>query len=196
MGLPTTFVRLSTCKMRCAWCDTSYSFTPGKNYNLDEIMEKIRDRHTKFVCITGGEPLLQKNVYLLIKILCDENFTVSLETGGGISTKSVDPRAHIILDVKCPGSGMSHHNLWENLDLLRPQDEIKFVLKDRKDYEWAKNIYKKNKKLSKAGAILFSPVHEELPPNHLAEWILEDKLPVRLNLQLHKYIWPNENKGV
>lgn len=195
-GLPTSFVRLAQCNLRCTWCDTSYSFTKGTSYSIPEIIDMIKKSGCHYVCITGGEPLLQKNVHQLMTQLADLNFTISLETSGSLSISSVDPRVSVILDIKCPGSKMSHKNDWQNMTHLKPQDEIKFVLLDRQDYDYAKEMIQKYALHEKVKEILLSPVHNVLNPQDLVRWVLEDKLKIRLNLQLHKWIWPPETKGV
>lgn len=195
-GLPTTFIRLSACNLRCSWCDTTYSFKRGLPYQLDDIIAQIKNNNCPYVCVTGGEPLLQQNVYALISRLCNEKFIVSVETGGSLSTIHIDPRAITILDIKCPGSLMSHKNYFQNLYQLRPQDEVKFVLLDRADYDYAKEICHRYSLFKRQKEVLFSPVHGKIDPKELIKWILEDQLPVRLNLQLHKYIWDPLTKGV
>lgn len=195
-GLPTAFIRLSACNLRCTWCDTPYSFKQGQAHSLDEIIKKVEKSGCRHVCLTGGEPLLQNNVYTLMKELCDLKFILSLETGGSLTTEKVDSRVHIILDIKCPESGMNHKNYWPNLARLRSHDEVKFVLVNRSDYQFAKETCKQYNLFGKANAILFSPVHGVLDPKELVKWILEDQLQVRLNLQLHKYIWSPATRGV
>lgn len=195
-GLPTTFIRLSGCNLRCSWCDTPYSFRRGTPHTLPEILTKVRRYGVSHVCVTGGEPLLQKNIYPLMKQLCDEGFTVNLETGGSINTCRVDPRVITILDIKCPGSGMSQKNFWDNLKALRPHDEIKFVINDRSDYDWSRQVCEEYQLLERSKSVLFSPVHNSLDPQELVKWIVEDRLPVRLNLQLHKWIWGSKTQGV
>ena len=195
-GLPTTFIRLARCNLRCRWCDTSYSFSRGEEYTLESLIDQVKAAGVRHICITGGEPLLQKNVYPLMSTLCDLGYVVSIETGGGMSTEHLDSRVHTILDVKCPGSEMDHKNQWENFDRLKSHDEIKFVISHREDYLWAKNICAKYDLFSKVHSVLFSPVHDELPAEELIGWFLEDRLPVRLNLQVHKFIWPKTMKGV
>jgi 7-carboxy-7-deazaguanine synthase len=195
-GLVTTFIRLARCNLRCSWCDTTYSFSRGEEHSLDSIFERVATDGARHVCVTGGEPLLQKNVYSLISRLCDLAYIVSVETGGGMSVENIDPRAHTILDIKCPGSGMDHKNQWSNLERLRSHDEVKFVISHREDYLWAKDIFEKHKLSLKVQSVLFSPVHDNLPAEELVGWIVEDKLPVRLNLQVHKFIWPKTMKGV
>lgn len=196
VGWPTVFVRLSGCNLRCSWCDTPYSFARGKFYPEDEIVQQVALHGVRHVCITGGEPLLQGGVHPLMRVLCDAGYIVSLETGGSLSTQEVDPRVCVILDVKCPGSGQVEKNDWENLQRLRPHDEVKFVLSDQKDYLFARELVEKEGIASRARAVLFSPVHGVLDPKELVGWILRDRLPVRLNLQTHKYIWSPTQRGV
>ena len=188
-GLPTTFIRLAACNLRCTWCDTPQSFVRGEPQTFEKILNEVKSFGCKHICVTGGEPLLQNAVYDLMVLLCDAGYVVSLETGGGVSTEHVDPRVITILDIKCPGSGMSHKNIWTNLDHLRAHDEVKCVLLDRADYDYAKEICEKYQLYQKVSSVLFSPVHGKLDPKELVHWILSDHLPVRLNLQLHKYIW-------
>jgi len=195
-GLPTTFVRLAACNLRCSWCDTPYSFGRGTATPLEAVVRKVEQNGCPYVCITGGEPLLQENVHSLMKRLCDLGYRLSLETGGSLSIEKVDPRVSVILDIKCPGSGMAHKNRLENLALLKPIDEVKFVLKERSDYDWAKALCEEKELFSRKPEVLFSPVHGILNPQELVGWILEDKIPVRLNLQIHKFIWSPETKGV
>lgn len=195
-GLPTTFIRLATCNLRCTWCDTSYSFGRGTPHSIVAILNEVKLNGCPYVCVTGGEPLLQDNVHSLLKLLADGGFIVSLETGGSLSTKSVDPRVHVILDIKCPGSGMTHKNHWENIERLRPHDEVKFVIAHREDYEFSREIVAKFDLETRAKEILFSPVFDVLDPKELVGWILEDRLPVRINLQIHKFIWSKETRGV
>lgn len=195
-GLPTTFIRLAACNLRCTWCDTSYSFSRGTPYALERIIETVVENRHSHVCVTGGEPLLQKNVYPLMTALCDRDYCVSLETGGSLDISAVDPRVVTILDVKCPGSGMSHKNLWSNLERLKDADEVKFVLKDEEDYRFAVETALKYELFGRQKPVLFSPVFEALNPRELVGWILRDKLPVRLNLQTHKYIWTPNTQGV
>lgn len=194
-GWPTTFIRLAACNLRCTWCDTTYSFGRGTPYTFETILAQVDKNGCRHVCVTGGEPLLQSNVHLLMEQLCDKGYIVSLETGGSLSTAIVDPRVRIILDIKCPGSGMHHKNLWSNLDLLRSHDEVKCVILDRADYEYASRICQEKGLFSKA-SVLFAPVFGKLDPQELVKWILEDRLPIRLNMQLHKFIWDPLTKGV
>lgn len=188
IGLPTVFVRLVGCPMRCVYCDTEYAFSGGGNMTFDEIMEKVASYGTKYVTVTGGEPLAQKACFDLLKILCDAGYEVSLETGGAIDTTNVDPRVAVILDVKTPGSGEMERNVWTNLEHLKPQDEVKFVLCDRQDYEWARELLTQRGIIDKC-SVLFSPVYSQVNPTELADWILQDRLPVRMQVQLHKILW-------
>ena len=188
IGLPTIFIRLTGCPMRCSYCDTAYAFNTGKNFTIDQIIKTISEYKTKNVTVTGGEPLAQKECWNLLKILCDLGYTVSLETGGAISISEIDQRVKIILDIKTPGSGEEKNNFWDNLELIKPKDEIKFVITDIKDYIWAKEVLIREK-LNEKALILFSPVYGDIDPTDLAEWILKDQLPVRFQIQLHKIIW-------
>jgi len=174
--------------MRCTYCDTEYAFSTGDNFTIDQILETISQYKTKNVTVTGGEPLAQKECWDLLKDLCDLGYTVSLETGGAISIGEIDKRVKIILDIKTPGSGEEKNNFWENLELIKPKDEIKFVISDLKDYIWAKEVLVKEN-LNEKALILFSPVFSDINPKDLAEWILKDQLPVRFQIQLHKVIW-------
>ena len=194
VGLPTIFIRLSGCPMRCHYCDTAYAFQGGVMMDIDDIMETIKKYNTRYVTVTGGEPLAQKEVLSLLKVLADQNYDVSLETGGGISIKEVDPRIKIILDIKTPESGEEKKNHWENLNLIHAKDEIKFVLCSREDYDWAKKILDQYK-LTERCHVLFSPVYQKLNTTDLGNWILQDQLPVRLQIQLHKLLW-GEKPGV
>ena len=194
VGLPTIFIRLSGCPMRCHYCDTAYAFQGGSMMDIDEIMETIKKYDTQYVTVTGGEPLAQKEVLSLLKVLADRNYEVSLETGGGISIKEVDPRIKIILDIKTPESGEEKKNHWENLNLIHAKDEIKFVLCSREDYDWAKKILDQYK-LTEKCHVLFSPVYQKINATDLGNWILQDQLPVRLQIQLHKLLW-GEKPGV
>jgi len=194
VGLPTIFIRLSGCPMRCHYCDTAYAFQGGVMMDIDDIMETIKKYNTRYVTVTGGEPLAQKEVLSLLKVLADQNYDVSLETGGGISIKEVDSRIKIILDIKTPESGEEKKNHWENLNLIHAKDEIKFVLCSREDYDWAKKILDQYK-LTEKCHVLFSPVYQKLNTTDLGNWILQDQLPVRLQIQLHKLLW-GEKPGV
>lgn len=190
VGLPTVFIRLTGCPLRCGYCDTAYAFSGGETLSIDSILQAVARHATPYVCVTGGEPLAQKNCLPLLTALCDAGYSVSLETSGALDIGAVDPRVARIVDIKTPGSGEVEKNRWENLALLRANDEIKFVLQDDADYQWAKAILSE-RATSKVGAILFSPVHGALDPAQLAEWILRDQLAVRMQVQLHKYLWHN-----
>jgi 7-carboxy-7-deazaguanine synthase len=194
IGLPTVFVRLTGCPMRCVYCDTAYAFSGGSNIEIADILAKVAEFSTPYVTVTGGEPLAQKNCLVLLKQLCDAGYSVSLETGGAIDIGPVDKRVSVILDVKTPGSGEEKNNLWGNISHLKASDEVKFVLCDYADYEWAKQILMKYK-LTEKCPVLFSPVYSQVNPTQLAEWVLADKLPVRMQLQLHKILW-GEKPGV
>ncbi|QLG89082.1 7-carboxy-7-deazaguanine synthase QueE [Chitinibacter bivalviorum] len=194
MGLPTVFVRLTGCPMRCTYCDSAYAFTGGKTVAIDDIMAQIASYGCKTVCVTGGEPLAQKPVHILFKRLCDEGYSVSTETGGGQPIDAVDPRVSRILDIKTPKSGELKNMLWANVDAVNERDEIKFVLVDRSDYEWARDLVRE-KQLHQKAPVIFSPVWESLKPVDLAEWVIADKLDVRVQVQLHKILW-GEKPGV
>lgn len=193
-GRPCVFVRLTGCNLRCRWCDSEYTFTGGERMTLDDIVEKVRAYGCNLVEITGGEPLAQAEVFPLITRLCDDGFEVLIETSGSIDTAPVDPRAKLILDVKTPGSGEVTKNRWENLAQLRPHDEIKFVLADRADYEWARNVIAEHR--LDRWIVLLSAVWGELPMKDLAEWMLADRVPARFQTQLHKHIWGADVTGV
>ena len=194
IGIPTIFIRLTGCPMRCNYCDTAYAFHEGKNYSFDEIINEIQQYKTNFITVTGGEPLAQKSCKDFLAKLTNLGYEVSLETGGAISIDQVHEKVKIILDIKTPGSGEVENNFWENLTLIKDQDEIKIVITNHDDYKWAKKLIKK-KNLYEKYDILFSPSYSDLDPNKLAEWILEDNLSVRMQVQLHKIIW-GEKKGV
>ena len=188
VGLPTVFVRLTGCPLRCSYCDSEYAFYGGNWMHFDDILAEIRKYETPYVCVTGGEPLAQKRCTELLQILCDEGFRVSLETSGAIDISGTDRRVSRVVDLKTPGSGEANRNLWSNLKHLGRQDQVKFVICSREDYEWAREQLNK-RLLHKYGEVLFSPVWGQVEPENLAEWILEDRLPVRLQLQLHKVLW-------
>ena len=194
IGLPTTFVRLTGCPMRCVYCDTAYAFSGGSNMSLAAIMLKVAELGAPYVTVTGGEPLAQKECHGLLTALCDAGYSVSLETGGAMDIRAVDPRVSIILDIKTPGSGELAKNLWSNLALLKASDEVKFVLCDRADYDWAKQQLAEHK-LNETCPVIFSPVYSQVNPSDLAAWVLADKLPVRMQVQLHKILW-GEKPGV
>ena len=194
-GRACTFVRLTGCNLRCVWCDTAYAFEGGETMSIEAIAGRVAAYGTPLVLLTGGEPLAQEGVHDLIAALLAQGSEVMIETGGSLDIARLDRRVRIVLDVKCPGSGMEPKNRWENLELLKPTDEIKFVLNDRRDYEYAREVVRR-RGLSGRAALLFSPVHGVLAPRQLAEWILADRLPVRLQLQIHKFIWSPEARGV
>jgi 7-carboxy-7-deazaguanine synthase len=195
-GRPCVFVRLTACDLRCSWCDTTYAFTEGGKRPLDEVVDEVLGFDCPLVEITGGEPLLQKETIPLMERLLAAGKTVLVETGGHRSIASVPTAVVKIVDVKCPGSGEAEKMYWENLDLLAPHDEVKFVIKDRADYEYARDVVQRYGLEHRAAALLFSPVHGVLDPKTLSEWILADRLPVRLQLQLHKYVWEPTTRGV
>ena len=195
-GRPCVFVRLTACDLRCAWCDTPYAFTEGRKMSLDDVLAAVAREACPLVEITGGEPLLQKEVIPLMQRLVDDGRTVMLETGGHLSIEAVPREVVKIVDVKCPGSGESARVHWPNLDLLAPHDEVKFVIADRDDYLFARDVVVGRELDRRVAAVLFSPVHGVLDPQRLAVWILEDRLPVRLQLQLHKYVWDPATRGV
>ena len=195
-GRPCVFVRLTACDLRCSWCDTPYAFTEGSKMSLDAIVSQVEQYGCDLVEITGGEPLLQRDVYPLMEQLLAAGRTVMLETGGHVSIRDVPARVIRIVDVKCPGSGEAAKMHWENLELLTPQDEVKFVIRDRADYEYARGVVARHRLADRAAAVLFSPAHDVLPAKDLAGWILEDRLPVRLQLQVHKFIWSADTRGV
>ncbi|MGZ0019968.1 7-carboxy-7-deazaguanine synthase QueE [Nitrosomonas sp. wSCUT-2] len=188
VGLPTVFVRLTGCPLRCGYCDTAYAFTGGKTLSIAEILEQVAHYQTRYVTVTGGEPLAQKACLLLLTALCDTHYSVSLETSGALDLSQVDARVSKIMDIKTPGSGEVSKNNWNNLEYLTPQDEVKFVLCDEADYRWAGDVIQ-DKQLAQRCPVLLSPVHGHLNPATLAEWILRDQLPVRMQLQLHKLLW-------
>ena len=194
-GLPCVFVRLTYCNLRCTYCDTEYAFYDGEEKTLDEIIDEVKKYKCKLVEITGGEPLVQEESLELMRRLCDAGFNVMLETGGSLSIKNVDTRVKMIMDFKCPSSEMEKKNFYENVNYLKKADEVKFVIGNREDYVWAKEIISGYNLISKC-EILLSVVFGVVEPVKLVEWILEDKLDVRFQLQMHKYIWHPETKGV
>jgi len=194
-GLPCIFIRLTYCNLRCSYCDTEYAFYEGKNISIEEILETVKSYNCNLLEITGGEPLMQEKSYELMNKLCDNGFTVLLETSGSLSIENVDPRVRIIMDLKCPSSRMVKKNLYSNIDFIKRKDEIKFVIGNREDYDWAKGIILQYK-LHEKCEILFSIVFGKLGLKDLAEWILSDNLKVRFQTQLHKYIWNPEKRGV
>lgn len=195
-GRPCVFVRLTACDLRCRWCDTAYAFHEGRKMSVDEVVADVEARSCQVVEVTGGEPLLQPDVYPLMQRLLDAGKTVLIETGGHRSIAQVPPGVIRIVDVKCPGSGESGKNDWSNLARLAPKDEVKFVIADRADYEFARDVLQREKLVDRVNAVLFSPVHGELDPKLLAEWVIADRLPVRVQLQIHKYIWSPDTRGV
>jgi 7-carboxy-7-deazaguanine synthase len=194
IGLPTVFVRLTGCPMRCTYCDTAYAFSGGGNMEVAEILAKVGEFGTRYITVTGGEPLAQKECYTLLAALCDGGYSVSLETGGAMDIAPVDTRVSIILDIKTPASNEEKNMLWSNIEHVKPKDEIKFVLCNRADYDWAKTKIIELK-LTEKCPILFSPSFHDLPAEALAGWVLADKLQVRMQVQLHKILW-GEKAGV
>ncbi len=190
VGLPTVFVRLTGCPLRCTWCDTTYSFTGGEAATIDSVLAEVRRHPARQVCVTGGEPLSQKDCLPLLTALCDAGYDVSLETSGALDISGVDPRVSRIMDLKAPGSGEVDKNRWENLACLTRRDELKIVLASREDYEWARAQVRSHDLPSRC-PVLFSPAQGALAPTQLAEWILEDGLDVRFQMQLHKLLWGN-----
>jgi 7-carboxy-7-deazaguanine synthase len=196
-GRPCTFVRLTGCPMRCVWCDSEYTFTGGEHISIDDVMQQVHSLGCKLVEVTGGEPLAQKEAFTLIRRLCDEGFEVLIETGNYVSTATVDRRAKVILDIKCPASGEEPRNDWSNLARLRDDvDEVKFVIADEGDWLYAKRVIQENELETRAHAILISPVWGQIDLQQLANWIAESGLNVRMQLQLHKYIWGPDVHGV
>ena len=194
-GRRCAFVRLTGCNLRCVWCDTAYAFEGGEDMSVEEVVNRVEAHGSRLVLVTGGEPLSQDGVHELMAALLERGHEVMIETGGSLDIAPINSRVRIILDVKCPGSGMVHRNRWENLSRLKPMDEIKFVIADRVDYEWARRTLEERRLPSRC-SVLFSPVHEKMDRRRLAEWILEDRLDVRLQIQLHKEIWPPDTRGV
>jgi len=190
VGLPTVFVRLTGCPLRCGYCDTAYAFTGGEWWELPQVLEKVASFGARHVCVTGGEPLAQRACLPLLSALCDAGYRVSLETSGALPVQEVDPRVIRVVDVKTPGSGEEARNLYDQLGTLTERDQIKFVITDRADYDWSVARLRELR-LAEHSRVLFSPSHEQLPARQLADWILEDRLPVRFQLQLHKYLWGN-----
>ncbi|MBI3609414.1 MAG: radical SAM protein [Nitrospirae bacterium] len=194
-GQPCVFIRTAGCNLRCDWCDTTYAFYDGREMSVEAVLALVETHACRLVELTGGEPLLQKEAPLLVARLSDAGYTVLVETSGSLDIRSLDPRAVVIMDIKCPGSRMSGAMRWENIPVLKPTDQVKFVIKDRADYDWAVEILERYPLLTRRVA-LFSPVFGAMDPRLLADWILEDGLSVRLQLQLHKYIWHPEARGV
>ncbi|MBZ2189897.1 7-carboxy-7-deazaguanine synthase QueE [Alcanivorax sp. JB21] len=189
VGRPTVFVRLTGCPQRCVWCDTEYAFQGGERWSLDAVLADVAGRGARYVTVTGGEPLAQPNCLPLLTALCDAGYEVSLETGGAMDISGVDPRVVVVMDIKAPASGERHNNRVENIPLLKPADQVKFVLANRGDYDWARMQVDQHQLAERVSDVLFSPVWGQLPPADLAAWILEDRLPVRFQMQLHKLLW-------
>jgi 7-carboxy-7-deazaguanine synthase len=194
-GRPCVFVRLTWCNLRCSWCDTAYAFEEGSDRTVGAVLDRVAGFGTRYVLVTGGEPLAQDGVHDLIGELLDRGHEVAVETGGSLDILPLDRRVMIVMDLKCPGSGMSERNRWENLQHLKPTDEVKLVIADRRDYEWTRATIRRHGLAERCG-LLLSPVHGVMDPRPLAEWILEDRLPVRLQIQVHKYVWPPGMRGV
>jgi 7-carboxy-7-deazaguanine synthase len=192
-GWPTVFVRLTGCPLRCQYCDTAYAFQGGEWWSIDDILAEVARQGVRHVCVTGGEPLSQKRCITLLQRLCDAGYEVSLETSGAIDIGDVDPRVSRVLDIKTPGSLEVHRNLWSNLPLLTPHDQVKFVICSREDYDWARAIVEEHR-LANTCEVLFSPSYAQVSPRELADWIVADRLPVRFQMQLHKILW-NDERG-
>jgi 7-carboxy-7-deazaguanine synthase len=195
-GRPCVFVRLTGCDLRCKWCDTEYAFDEGRKMTAAEVVEQVEGYRCALVEITGGEPLLQAGVYALMATLLERGYTVMIETSGAHDVSKIDPRVIKVIDLKCPASGECESNLWSNLDHLTPRDEIKLVIADRKDYEWARAAIERYRLAERTGAVLLSCAFGLLEPARLAAWMLEDRLPARMQLQIHKHIWPPDARGV
>jgi len=191
VGIPTVFIRLTGCPLRCQYCDTAYAFQGGEWWWLEAILERVREFQARHVCVTGGEPLAQQQCLVLLRALAEAGYRVSLETSGAMMIDAVDARVIRVVDVKTPGSLEEHRNRYDQLALLRPEEQVKFVLCDRADYEWSRDKLA-SMQLAQRCQVLFSPSHEQLPARQLADWILADRLPVRFQIQLHKYLWGNE----
>ncbi|MCA9462585.1 MAG: 7-carboxy-7-deazaguanine synthase QueE [Nitrospira sp.] len=195
VGLPCVFIRLTGCPLRCTWCDTEYAFHEGRTMTMQAVLDEVKTHGCSLVEVTGGEPLHQPNALVLLTELCNLGYDVMLETSGAFDVSGVDKRVSMIMDVKCPGSGMMDRMLWTNLNHLSSKDEVKFVVKDRRDYEWVREFIHRHA-LRDRCSLLVSPVFGTLAPQSLAQWALEDRLPVRFQLQLHKYIWDPQARGV
>jgi 7-carboxy-7-deazaguanine synthase len=194
-GRPSVFVRLTGCPLRCVWCDTAHAFHEGTRRDLDEIVAEAEGHPSRLLCLTGGEPLAQPAAFALVRRLLDDGWEVVVETSGHVSLARLDPRAVAVMDIKAPGSGEAERMDWENLDRLKRKDEVKLVLGGREDYEWARDVVR-GKALAERCAVLFAAVHGQLEPGVLARWVLEDALPVRVQVQLHKILWPGVERGV
>lgn len=192
VGWPTVFVRLTGCPLRCQYCDTAYAFSGGELLSLEEILSKVARHKARFVTVTGGEPLAQPNCLPLLTQLCDAGYEVSLETSGALTTEGVDPRVSVVLDLKTPDSGECHRNLYDNIPRLKPIDQVKFVICSRADYQWARLKLDELSLAQRVQDVLFSPSHRQISPTDLADWILQDQLPVRFQIQLHKMLWADE----
>lgn len=188
VGLPTTFIRLTGCPLRCQYCDTAYAFSGGERLTLDAIIQQVQQYQTQYITVSGGEPLAQPRCLSLLTLLCDSGYTVSLETSGALAVDQVDPRVIKIVDIKTPGSQQDEHNHWQNFQYLQPHDQIKFVICDYDDYQWSKSIIDQYRLIDKH-PILFSPSYHQLNAQQLADWIIDDQLAVRMQIQLHKYLW-------
>lgn len=195
-GLPCVFIRLTYCNIRCVYCDTEYAFYEGTDRSIEEIINEVKSFGCRLVEITGGEPLVQENVHILMKQLCDMGYDVMIETGGSLPIELIDNRVKVIMDLKTPYSKMEKKNRYENINYLKPDDEVKFVIGSREDYDWARTILSKYDLVNKVKQVLFSPVFDKVENIDLAKWILDDKLNVRFQLQMHKYIWHPETRGV
>ncbi|MEM8594642.1 MAG: 7-carboxy-7-deazaguanine synthase QueE [Pseudomonadota bacterium] len=192
VGVPTTFIRLTGCPLRCGYCDSEYAFSGGEMLSFDDILEKTASYQPRFVTVTGGEPLAQPNCLPLLSALCDAHYSVSIETSGALDVKDIDPRVSIVMDLKTPGSGECGQNRYVNLDHLRAKDQLKFVITSREDYDWAKEIVMERQLHQVVTDVLFSPSYEDMKPLSLANWIVEDNLPVRFQMQLHKLLWGDQ----
>lgn len=195
VGMPTVFVRLTGCPLRCHYCDSEYAFFGGDKRSLNSILDEVGEFQCRFVCVTGGEPLAQPNCLPLLTRLCDQQYQVSLETSGAMDIAQVDPRVSVVMDLKTPGSGEVARNRLDNLPLLKAKDQVKFVICSRADYEWARFLLDEYQLVERVGEVLFSPSYEQIAPVDLAQWVLDDRLPVRFQLQLHKQLW-GEKPGV
>ena len=191
VGIPTTFVRLTGCPLRCSYCDTAYAFSGGEWMSVDEILDRVAAERTRYVTVTGGEPLAQKACFGLLDSLCDAGYSVSLETSGALDVSAVDPRVVKVMDIKTPGSGEEARNRLDNLDFIGPNDQLKFVICDQQDYEWSRNFLDRHD-LAERCEVLFSPSFAQLPASDLADWILRDALPVRMQMQMHKLLWGDQ----
>jgi len=192
IGLPTVFVRLTGCPLRCQYCDTAYAFSGGDMRTIDQILAEVASYQPRYITVTGGEPLAQPNCQPLLTALCDAGYQVSLETSGALDIAAVDPRVSVVMDLKTPDSGESHRNLMENIPHLKPDDQVKFVICSRQDYQWARLKLDELQLAQRVGDVLFSPSFQQIRPAELADWIVEDRLPVRFQLQLHKLLWADE----